>query len=103
MPITKTAKRALRSSANKAKTNNKIVTNLEIAIRIAKKSKGEVDIKKAISLADRAAKKKVIHKNKAAHVKSSLSKLLPRSAAKTKISSKRRSSPTSGKKSPKKK
>jgi small subunit ribosomal protein S20 len=89
MPVTKTAKRALRSSRKKAKVNKKIITNLEIAIRVAKKSKKEKDVIKAISLTDRAAKKKVIHKNKAAHVKSSLSKLLSilarRQVAKSKI------------------
>jgi small subunit ribosomal protein S20 len=91
MPITKTAKRALRSSRKKAKVNKRIITNLEIAIRVAKKSKKGKDITKAISLTDRATKKKVIHKNKAAHIKSTLSKLLPlptrKSLAKSKIKS----------------
>jgi len=78
MPVTKTAKRALRSSRKKEEVNKKIISNLEIAIRAAKKSKTSKAIIEAISLADRASKKKVIHKNKAARIKSTLSKLLPK-------------------------
>ncbi|HLE49253.1 MAG TPA: 30S ribosomal protein S20 [Patescibacteria group bacterium] len=82
MPVTVTAKRALRSSKRKAKVNRNISTSLEVAIRMAKKSKKPSQIVKAISLTDRATKKKYIHKNKAARIKSSLSKLLPKTAGK---------------------
>lgn len=58
MPVTKTAKRALRSSIKKAEVNKKILKRLEIAIRLAKKTLKDVDIKKAISIADRASKSK---------------------------------------------
>ncbi len=78
MPVTKTAKRALRSSARKESVNRAAISKLEVSIRLAKKSKTEKDIKLAVSLADRASKKKIIHSNKAARIKSSLSKLLPR-------------------------
>lgn len=76
MPVTKTAKRALRSSKNKAFVNFDIRKKLEIAIRDAKKSKSLEEIKKAISLSDRAVKKNVIHKNKSSRIKKSLSKLV---------------------------
>ncbi len=82
MPVTKTAKRALRGSKNKAAINKVIVGGLEVAVRMAKKSKTGANILKAVSLADRAAKKGVIHKNKAARIKSQLSKLLPRTKKK---------------------
>ena len=78
MPVTKTAKRALRSSKRKEAINKQIRRSLEVAIRIAKKKKGAKNVLAAISLTDRAAKKHIIHKNKAARIKSSLSKLLPR-------------------------
>jgi small subunit ribosomal protein S20 len=78
MPVTKTAKRALRGSARKSDLNKLIVSKLEIAIRVAKKSHTEKNIAKATSLADRAAKKHTIHKNKAARIKTTLSKLLPK-------------------------
>jgi ribosomal protein S20 len=76
MPVTKTAKRALRSSKKKAKVNSSILSTLEIAIRVAKKSATAKNIQKVFSLTDRAAKSKVIHKNKAARVKSTFSKKL---------------------------
>jgi small subunit ribosomal protein S20 len=76
MPVTKTAKRALRSSRKKAEVNKSILKKMEIAIRLAKKTLKETDITKAISLVDKAAKKKVIHKNKASRAKRTLSKLI---------------------------
>lgn len=79
MPVTTTAKRALRGSKNKESINKIILGKLEAAVRIARKGKTAEKILKAVSLADRAAKKKVIHKNKAARIKSQLSKLLPKS------------------------
>jgi len=82
MPVTKTAKRALRGSKNKEGVNKLIVSKLESAIRNAKKSKTPASVIKAVSLADRAAKKQVIHKNKAARIKSQLSKLLVKKSAK---------------------
>jgi len=83
MPVTKTAKRALRSSKQKASVNFDIRKKLEIAIRDARKSKSLEEIKKAISLSDRAVKKNVIHKNKSARIKKSLSKLLSPSKKQT--------------------
>lgn len=78
MPVTKTARRALRGSQKKQSVNKAIMASLEVAIRLAKKSKSSVNVLKAISLADKAAKKHTIHKNKAARLKSQLSKLLPK-------------------------
>lgn len=78
MPVTKTAKRALRGSKRKTETNKLMKTRLEIAVRLATKSKSKTKITEAMSMADRASKNHIIHKNKAAHIKSSLSKLLPR-------------------------
>ena len=76
MPITKTAKRALRGSKRKEKINKVIISKLEASLRLAKKSGKKEAVLKAISLADRTAKMKIIHKNKAARIKSTLSKLL---------------------------
>lgn len=85
MPVTKTARRALRGSKKKALVNKLILTKLEKAIRSAKKTRTVEKVRLAVSLADRAVKKRFIHKNKAARIKSALSKLLPK-AAKTKNS-----------------
>jgi len=75
MPVTKTAKRALRVSKRKRLSNAKVSRDLEVALRLAKKSKNSANIKKAVSLTDRAAKKGIIHKNRASRIKSQLSKL----------------------------
>lgn len=80
MPVTKTAKRALRGSKNKTEINKLLVKRLEIAVRVARKSKKSENVSLAASLADRAAKKGIIHKNKAARIKSQLSKLAPSKA-----------------------
>lgn len=81
MPVTKTAKRALRVSNRKRQQNKSTVSGLDASIRIAKKSKLVSKVLAAISLTDQAAKKKVIHKNKASRIKSSLSKLLSKPKA----------------------
>ena len=82
MPVTKTAKRALRASKRKLVVNKIIINRLETAIRLAKKGRKKANVIKAISLVDRVAKKKIIHKNKAARIKSQLSKLLPKTRSK---------------------
>jgi small subunit ribosomal protein S20 len=76
MPVTKTAKRALRGSTAKEMMNKLTMGKLEMAIRQARNTKNPEKVIKAISLADKAAKRKVIHKNKAARIKSQMSKLI---------------------------
>lgn len=83
MPVTKTAKRALRGSKRKESVNKLILAKLEVAIRSAKKTKTAEKIRAAMSFADKAAKKKVIHRNKASRIKSALSKIAPKIQKKT--------------------
>ncbi|QQS39003.1 30S ribosomal protein S20 [Candidatus Woesebacteria bacterium] len=75
MPVTVTAKRALRGSKRKEAVNKKRMTLLSIALRKAVKSPNDKTLKTAVSLLDRANKNKLIHKNKVARIKSRLSKL----------------------------
>jgi len=75
MPVTKTAKRALRSSKKKESINKTILSKLEIALKLARKTKSKKNIENAVSLTDKAAKRKVIHANKAGNIKSSLSRI----------------------------
>lgn len=89
MPVTKSAKRALRGSKKKELVNKAITTSLEVAVRLAKKTKNITKIARAISLADRATKKRVIHKNKASRLKTQLSKLLPKQEKKSSPKSKK--------------
>jgi ribosomal protein S20 len=76
MPVTKTAKRALRVSTRKLSMNETLKKRMEIAQRKAQKSPNAKNVSEVFSLADRAKKKNLIHKNKAAHIKSAFSKLL---------------------------
>lgn len=75
MPVTKTAKRALRGSKRKKVVNDKTVANLESSIRKARETKTQKTVSIASSYADRAAKNNIIHKNKAARIKSQLSRV----------------------------
>lgn len=84
MPLTKSAKRALKSSKRKAVVNSAIIKKLEMLVRDARKSKTADKIKKAVSYSDVASKKKAIHKNKASRIKSALSKLQIKAVKKTK-------------------
>lgn len=85
MPVTKTAKRALRGSKRKNEINAKMLSQLAVLMRQAKKSKTAEKIRSAMSLADRAAKKKAIHANKAARIKKALAKLMPKVSSKTTV------------------
>ncbi|MCX7928674.1 MAG: hypothetical protein N2558_03230 [Patescibacteria group bacterium] len=76
MPVTKTAKRALRSSKRKANQNKKAIAKLEIAIREAKKTKKQKAISLVYSLADKAAKKHIIKVKKANRIKFKIAKYL---------------------------
>jgi ribosomal protein S20 len=76
MPVTKTAKRALRSSGRKALINVKRTSSWEIAVREVEKKKTSESLKKAFSLLDRASKNKLIHKNKASRIKSRLNRIV---------------------------
>lgn len=76
MPVIKSAKKKLRQDKKRTIRNAKQETMLKDAIKAAKKSPSLKTVQKATSLADKAAKKFIIHKNKAARLKSSLSKLI---------------------------
>lgn len=75
MPVTQTAKRALRSSKRKEIINKLIMARVEVAIRKVHKDSSKINKSSAESLIDRASKKGLLHKNKAARMKSSLSKV----------------------------
>ena len=75
MPISKSAKKSLRVS------RKKYVHNLDERKRLKKaiKDASEKTINKTISLIDKAAKNNLIHKNKAARLKSRISKKISKS------------------------
>jgi len=76
MPIIKSAKKKLRADKKRQAFNSKLSHTLHLSIKKAKKTPSEKNINEAISIVDKNAKSKIIHKNKAARIKSQLSKLL---------------------------
>jgi small subunit ribosomal protein S20 len=80
MPILKHAKKKLRQERKREVHNRALKTTFKNLLKTAKKLKTPESISKAVSSVDKAAKKNLMHKNKAAHIKSDLSKLTPGAA-----------------------
>lgn len=83
MPIKKAAKKYMRVAARKTLKNQKIKGQFRSAIKITRESlaKNEVEkaqeyLKKALVALDKAAQKKVLHRNTAARMKSRLNKMV---------------------------
>lgn len=76
MPVIKSAKKKLRQDRHQEIQNIGIKNLLKSHIKIAKAEKTEKAVINAVKITDKAAKKNIIHKNKAARIKSVLSKLL---------------------------
>jgi len=76
MPVTKSAKKKLRKDKKRTKTNLIYKTNYRNAIKKLKKSRNPDLLTEVYSKIDKAAKKGVIHKNKAARLKSKITKLI---------------------------
>lgn len=77
MPVTKSAIKKLRQDKKKTAVNKKILQQVDSAVKGIKKTK-KVTINEAYSKIDKAAKKGLIHLNKAARLKSQLSKIAPK-------------------------
>jgi small subunit ribosomal protein S20 len=85
MPITHSATKAMRKDVKRAKTNRSTRLKLKKSLDSAKDKLTTGSLSSAYSAIDRAAKKHLIHKNKAARLKSQLAKKLvvPAKAATT--------------------
>ncbi len=76
MPLTKSALKTLRQEKRRTATNKPVRTRIK-STADAYRAKPSLDLlSAAFSALDRAAKNKVIHKNKAARLKSRLAKLM---------------------------
>lgn len=75
MPVTKSASKKLRQDKKRALANRNKKEELKKKIKVAQKSPTDKNVKAAISALDRAVKVHILHKNKAARLKSRLSKL----------------------------
>lgn len=82
MPILKSSKKALRRDRRRGVVNKKIKDNLKEVLKKTRKNPNIKNLSLAASFLDRAAKKKIIHNNKANRLKSRLSKLLAKNKKK---------------------
>ncbi|MFZ1721644.1 MAG: 30S ribosomal protein S20 [Microgenomates group bacterium] len=76
MPILKNAKKALRASKRKTEVNSAVKAKMRSSVRKMQSSPAVEMLKDSFSNIDRAVKQNIIHRNKAARMKSSLSKLV---------------------------
>ena len=74
MPIIKSAKKRVRSSAKKQASNLPYRAAYKAAVKKARADKSSENVILAYKALDKAAKKGVIHRNKAARLKSSIGK-----------------------------
>ncbi len=74
MPVIKSAKKKLRQDKKRTERNDLIRDRLKDLLKNAQKTKKADAIAKAVKMLDIAAKKNIIHKNKAARFKSKFSK-----------------------------
>ncbi len=76
MPVLKSSKKALKVSRRRKDENDTLRKNLRNAVKALRASPTTASLKKVYSLLDRSAKKHVMHKNRAARLKSGFSKLV---------------------------
>lgn len=84
MPVIKSAIKKLRKDKKRELVNKRIRNSLKSVVKIALKTPTVQSVNSAIKTIDKATKIKIIHKNKAARLKSRLSKLVAKGKAKLK-------------------
>lgn len=72
MPILKNAKKALRSSERKAAFNQQVRSKMRTMVAKMRKSPDQDLLSESYSAIDKAVKRNLIHKNKAARLKSQM-------------------------------
>lgn len=82
MPVLKHAKKKLRQDKKRTYANKRLRETYRKFIKVAKVSKTKDSVSKAFQAIDKAAKNNIMHKNKAARMKSALSKFLATPAEK---------------------
>lgn len=76
MPVTKSAKKALRKDRRRTINNLPIRQDLKKILKQARENPSSKFFRQAVSALDRAVKKKIIHRNKSSRLKSRLAKLV---------------------------
>lgn len=99
MPVIKSAVKKLRKDKKRELVNKKIRNSLKTVVKIALKTKTVQSVNSAIKTIDKATKNKIIHKNKAARLKSRLSKLVAKKPVKEEAAKPAKKAKKSSKKS----
>lgn len=86
MPVIKSSIKRMRQEEKRRKQNKTKKRMMKKAITHAKKTKSQTALSDAFSKIDKTAKKRVIHRNKAARLKSQLSKIVTIQKTKAKVS-----------------
>lgn len=76
MPLLKHAKKALRASARKTEFNKQVKSRIKTEVALMKGQPDNNQLGKAFSAIDKALKRHLLHRNKAARMKAQLSRLL---------------------------
>ena len=76
MPVIQSAKKALRRDRRRAVVNKSLKNKIKEVLKKTRQNPNKKNLDLSFKILDRAAKKKVIHQNKASRLKSRLSKLL---------------------------
>jgi small subunit ribosomal protein S20 len=76
LPVHKSAKKRLAQSKRANIRNRSIKSQVKTFVKKVEVSFDEKDLKKAVSLLDKATRKKAVHKNVASRIKSRLTKLV---------------------------
>lgn len=76
MPVIESAKKKLRQDKKRTNRNDLMRVQLKSLLKKATKEKSAAAVTKVFVAVDKAAKNHIIHKNKAARLKSRMSKLL---------------------------
>ena len=105
MPVIKSAKKKLRKDKKRESANKKLKEIFKKTLKQASRNPSEANIKKAFKITDKTAKKGIIHKNKAARIKSGLARLTggKKSVAKAETKSKKTVTKSTSKRKSKKK
>lgn len=74
MPLTKSAIKTLRQDRRRVLVNQTIKRKVKVALKKALTKPSKTTLSQAFSVLDRATKKHFLHKNKAARLKSRLTK-----------------------------
>ena len=81
MPTHKSVKKRLRQNKKANIQNRSIKSEIKTFVKKVEASLDEKDLKETVSLLDKAARKRVVHKNHASRVKSRLTKLVTQKAS----------------------